>query len=121
MQVKQVHSHPLGLITNKTNVTKSQPSFKEVLGDVQNQSLKISKHAQLRIQEREINISINEWNLIEEKIQEARHKGVTDSLIILQDAALIVSASNKTVVTAMNKEEAKSQIFTNINGTIIMD
>ncbi|UHA62657.1 hypothetical protein KDJ21_021180 [Metabacillus litoralis] len=106
---------------SRTNVIKSQTSFKEVLSELQNPTLKISKHAQERIQQRDIHISDNDWNLIEEKVQEASYKGVTDSLVILQDAALIVSAKNKTVVTAMNIEEAKAQIFTNINGTIIMD
>jgi len=119
--IKPVTSQTLDAIKSRTNVLKSQTSFKEVLSELQNPTLKISKHAQERIQQRDIHISDNDWNLIEEKVQEASYKGVTDSLVILQDAALIVSAKNKTVVTAMNIEEAKSQIFTNINGTIIMD
>ncbi|MCM3409091.1 TIGR02530 family flagellar biosynthesis protein [Metabacillus litoralis] len=121
LPIKPVTSQTLDAIKSRTNVLKSQTSFKEVLSELQNPTLKISKHAQERIQQRDIHISDNDWNLIEEKVQEASYKGVTDSLVILQDAALIVSAKNKTVVTAMNIEEAKSQIFTNINGTIIMD
>lgn len=121
LPIKPVTSQTLDAMKSRTNVLKSQTSFKEVLSELQNPTLKISKHAQERIQQRDIHISDNDWNLIEEKVQEASYKGVTDSLVILQDAALIVSAKNKTVVTAMNIEEAKSQIFTNINGTIIMD
>lgn len=121
LPIKPVTSQTLDAMKSRTNVIKSQASFKEVLSELQNPTLKISKHAQERIQQRDIHISDNDWNLIEEKVQEASYKGVTDSLVILQDAALIVSAKNKTVVTAMNIEEAKSQIFTNINGTIIMD
>ncbi|WP_212134550.1 TIGR02530 family flagellar biosynthesis protein [Metabacillus litoralis] len=121
LPIKPVTSQTLDAMKSRTNVIKSQTSFKEVLSELQNPTLKISKHAQERIQQRDIHISDNDWNLIEEKVQEASYKGVTDSLVILQDAALIVSAKNKTVVTAMNIEEAKAQIFTNINGTIIMD
>ncbi|MFV2046522.1 TIGR02530 family flagellar biosynthesis protein [Metabacillus sp. YM-086] len=121
LPIKPVTSQTLDAMKSRTNVLKSQTLFKEVLSELQNPTLKISKHAQERIQQRDIHISDNDWNLIEEKVQEASYKGVTDSLVILQDAALIVSAKNKTVVTAMNIEEAKSQIFTNINGTIIMD
>ncbi|WP_373995090.1 TIGR02530 family flagellar biosynthesis protein [Metabacillus litoralis] len=121
LPINPVTSQTLDAMKSRTNVLKSQTSFKEVLSELQNPTLKISKHAQERIQQRDIHISDNDWNLIEEKVQEASYKGVTDSLVILQDAALIVSAKNKTVVTAMNIEEAKSQIFTNINGTIIMD
>jgi flagellar operon protein len=121
LPIKPITSQTLDLMKSRTNPLKSNTSFKKVLSELQNPTLKISKHAQERIQQRDIHISDNDWNLIEEKVQEASYKGVTDSLVILQDAALIVNAKNKTVVTAMNIEEAKSQIFTNINGTIIMD
>ena len=47
--------------------------------------------------------------------------GVKESLVLVDDAALIVSAKNNTVITAMNRAEATAQIFTNINGTILMD
>ncbi|CAH0256706.1 hypothetical protein [Peribacillus sp. Bi134] len=47
--------------------------------------------------------------------------GVNESLIITKNAALIVSPKNNMVITVMNREEATSQIFTNINGTIILD
>ena len=52
---------------------------------------------------------------------EAKKLGVKESLVLLDDAALIVSAKNQTVITAMDRKEAMSQIFTNINGTIVMD
>ena len=60
-------------------------------------------------------------NQIGEKIKEAKTMGVKESLVIVDDAALIVSAQNNTVITAMNRAEATAQIFTNINGTILMD
>ena len=47
--------------------------------------------------------------------------GIKESLVLLNNAALIVSAKNNTVITAMDREEAIDQIFTNINGTIIMN
>jgi flagellar operon protein len=83
--------------------------------------LVVSKHAQARLKQRNIQISNEDWNKIEEKISEAGKLGVTDSLVLLPDAALIVSAKNKTVITALNREEAASQIFTNINGTIVLE
>ncbi len=47
--------------------------------------------------------------------------GVTEALFITANAALIVSTENNKVVTVMDRDEATSQIFTNINGTIIID
>jgi len=85
------------------------------------QKLKISKHASERLHERNININEAEWNKLSEKIDEAKQKGITDSLVLMKDAALLISAKNNTVVTAMNLNEAQDRIFTNINGTILMD
>ncbi|QED47547.1 TIGR02530 family flagellar biosynthesis protein [Cytobacillus dafuensis] len=83
--------------------------------------LTVSKHAKERLLQRGIHINDAQWNQIEEKVQEAKNKGVKESLVLLKDAALIVSAKNNTVITAMDREEARTQIFTNINGTIILD
>ena len=51
----------------------------------------------------------------------SKKKGVNESLVIVNNAALIVSAKNETVITAMNLQEASNQIFTNINGAIIVN
>jgi flagellar operon protein len=83
--------------------------------------LTLSKHASERLQQRGIDISAERWNKIEEKVKQAKDKGVSDSLVLLKDAALIVSAKNNTVITAMGRQEAEEQIFTNINGTIVME
>lgn len=105
--------------TKKSQSPKqSTVSFKDVLQE-QNQ-LKISKHATERMHERNISINDKQWELIQDKMQEAKDKGVTDSLVVLNDATLVVSTSNNTVVTAMDRHEFSSKIFTNINGTILI-
>src|SRR5690625_3750242 len=98
---------------------KSQLHFKDILTDVQD--LKISKHAKHRLQERNIHIDEKQWKIIGEKESEAKQKGVTDSLIVMDQSALLISTKNNTVVTVMNLEEATSKIFNNINGTILID
>lgn len=81
----------------------------------------VSKHAKERLQQRGIHIHEGQWEQIGQKVQEARKKGVNESLVLTKEAALIVSAKNNTVITALDREEARTQIFTNINGTIILD
>ena len=103
----------------KANETKFAETFRQTLGK-SNQSLAISKHAQMRMQQRAIHIDHEMWKSIEQKVIQAKGMGVKDSLVLLDEAALIVSAKNNVVVTAMSREEASAQIFTNINGTIIM-
>ncbi|GER69042.1 hypothetical protein BpJC7_03450 [Weizmannia acidilactici] len=84
-------------------------------------SLKISKHASERLQERGIKLDASTWKQIGSKVAEAKQKGLNETLVLVNDAALIVSAKNSTVITAMGRNEAGSQIFSNINGAIILE
>jgi flagellar operon protein len=85
------------------------------------ETLTISKHADFRLKQRGIEISSQTWKEVESKVAQAKDKGVKESLVLLSNAALIVSAKNSTVITAMDRQEAGSQIFTNIDGTILID
>lgn len=85
-----------------------------------NNQLTISKHAEQRLKERNININDDSWAKIQEKVTEAKNMGVNDSLVLLPNAALIVNAKNQTVITALGRDEASAKIFTNINGTIVL-
>jgi len=105
-------------INKKANRTETNESFKELLSQ---QKLKISKHASQRLDERNIKINENQWKVIEKKMEEAKQKGITDSLVVMNEAALVVNTKNNTVVTAMNMAEASDKIFTNINGTILIN
>lgn len=105
-------------VTNRQGGTPFSLHLQTAIGAAN--SLTISKHAKERLQQRGIYINENCWKQIETKIQEAKKMGVKDSLVLLENAALIVSAKHNTVITAMDRQEASSQIFTNINGTIIL-
>ncbi len=102
----------------KTKKSSFNNHFQHAL---QKEDLKISKHARHRLEERQININESQWKKITKQVNEAKKMGVNESLVLIDQAALIVSAKNKTVITAMDRKEASSQIFTNINGTIIID
>ena len=116
--IQHVPFHPT--LTPKQNVRETQvKSFHEHLQQAQ-QELKISKHASERMQERNIEISQQQWQQITDKVFEARDKGVKQPLVLTDQAALIISAKNATVITAMDRYEAKSQLFTNIDGTIVL-
>src|SRR5690625_3605617 len=114
--------HPLHQQFPKQSIAKPIPKnespFKQILADVS--KLKVSKHAEMRLQERNIMISDEQWNHISKKMNEAKVKGVTDALVVMDEAILVVSTKNNTVVTALHNKEATNKIFTNINGTILM-
>ncbi|TCT26767.1 flagellar operon protein [Melghiribacillus thermohalophilus] len=120
-RVHQLQNHPLTIPGKPIQRKKAVgPTFQSYLDHAAG-TLKVSKHAQKRMDERNIQISASTWNQIQEKVKEAKTKGVTDSIVILNQAALVVSAKNNTVITAMDRTEAGHQIFTNVNGAIILN
>ena len=126
-RVYRPYTHPLIQNNVKKPSTTSQNGQSSFASELQsalipkNDQLIISKHAKQRLEQRGIQIEENKWRQIREKVIEAKKLGVKESLVLLEDAALIVSAKNQTVITAMDRNEATSQIFTNINGTIVMN
>lgn len=118
-QLQQHHKVQIPIVKTQDVKQPSGSSFKDIL--FENQNLKVSKHAKQRMDERNIKLNDTQWNAITEKMGEAKGKGVTDSLVLTNEAALLVSTKNNTVVTAMDREEATSKIFTNINGTILIN
>ncbi len=120
LNIQRLQSQP-NLRPGQLNQPVPKQSFVEQLNNaLAPQSLKVSKHATERLTERNITISEAEWAHVTDKVNEAKAKGVRDSLVLMDQAALIVSAKNSTVITAMDRKEAKDQLFTNIDGTIIL-
>lgn len=119
VRIDQIHNYQP---QHQKSISSQNAIFQNLLRtELKDFELKISKHAQERLIQRKISITDEEWSTIKQKILEARQKGVKDSLVLVSEAALIINAKSNTVITAMDREEAKAQIFTNINGTILMD
>lgn len=83
--------------------------------------LKISKHAESRFHERRITLSNETWEKVERAVQNARHKGVKEALVLTNKAALVVSTVNELIITALDRKSAGEHLFTNIDGTIVID
>jgi flagellar operon protein len=121
LNIQHIPYHPpLQPVLKKNTSQVTNPTFIEHLKQATEQTLKISKHATERLEERNIMISEDEWQKITKKVFEAKDKGVNQPLVLLDQAALIVSAKNATVITALDRLEAKQQLFTNIDGTIVL-
>jgi len=84
------------------------------------EGLKFSNHAVERMQSRGIAFNKGDMNRLNEAVDRAAAKGSKDTLVLMDDSALIVSVKNKTVVTVMDKAALKENVFTNIDSTIVM-
>lgn len=82
--------------------------------------LKFSNHAIERMQSRGISYSPQDLTRLGEAVQKAAAKGSKDTLVLMDQSALIVSVKNNTVVTVMDKNALKENVFTNIDSTIVM-
>lgn len=83
-------------------------------------NLKFSKHAMGRLADRNIELSDSQLERLESGTRKAEQKGIRDSLVIVDQLAFIVNVPNQTVVTAMDSTETDGNIFTNINGAVII-
>lgn len=80
--------------------------------------VKFSKHAEMRMQARNIDLTQNQKDKISNAVTKAQQKGIKDSLVILDDMAFVVNVNSKTVITAVNNNELKENAFTNIDGAV---
>jgi flagellar operon protein len=97
------------------------PSFASVLDQkFPPQGLKFSQHAQDRLRARNINFSANDLANLEGAVNSVAQKGGKESLVMMGDAALVVSIKNRTVVTAMDRTQMQGNVFTNIDSAVII-
>ena len=116
--IEQVTDQFLTTKNQKNLEQSSEISVAEILKE--KQGLKFSKHAAMRLEIRNINLTDEQNNRLRSGVQKASEKGINESLVIVDALAFIVNVPNKTVVTAMDQKEAADNIFTNIDGAVII-
>ena len=94
--------------------------FRQLLADLGKTSgIKFSKHALERISSRDLPLDKAQMDKLDAAVASARDKGAKESLVLMDELALIVSVKNKTVITAMSSVETKGSVFTSIDSTVI--
>jgi len=81
------------------------------------QDVQFSKHANMRLNDRNIQLDQAQMKRLEQGVQTAQIKGIRDGLVLIDNIALVVNIKNKMVVTAINSQE---QVITNIDGAVIV-
>ncbi len=89
--------------------------------DIKKESeIRFSKHAANRLSDRNITLSANQMDRLKEGAQKASSKGIQESLVLVDQLAFIVHVPSQTVVTAMDQTDTNENIFTNIDGAVII-
>ncbi|MDE5864137.1 MAG: flagellar protein [Lachnospiraceae bacterium] len=107
----------------KEMVNEQGFSFREVLeqtGVKELSGLTFSKHANERLASRNINLNDEQMNRLNKGVLQAKEKSIKESLVMMDNIAFIVNVKNNTVVTAMDQDTNDSNVFTNIDGAVIV-
>lgn len=105
---------------NKKNT--SSVKFEDVLKNEidKKQSFVISNHAAERLNDRNITLNESDMNRINDGINKANEKGAKECVILYKDLALITNIKNRTVITAVDKNSSKDNVFTNIDSVVLL-
>ncbi len=104
------------------SIQDTNQEFSKILGEKlkENSKIKFSSHAMERIKRRNIKITQTDMKNIENALKKAEQKGAKEALFVGTNFSLIISVKNKTVITAIDEESMKNNIFTNIDSAVIL-
>ncbi len=98
------------------------PSFKEMFSKelAAAREVNFSKHAHDRLFSRGIELDEAKLNKLADAIDKAESKASKETLVLDDEAAYVVSVSNRTVVTVFDRDNLQDGIVTSIDSAVIM-
>lgn len=97
-------------------------SFRTALQEQLNKTegIAFSKHAVKRAAEHNIELDAEKLERLNKGVQMAGEKNLDDTLILVGNAAFLVNIRNNMVITAVDSNEMQGNVFTNIDGAVIV-
>jgi len=83
-------------------------------------SVAFSKHAMARAEERGIELTDTLMGQLSDSVERASAKGATNILAFDATRAFIINVPHGRVITTMSQEEMQENIFTNIDGAVLL-
>ena len=126
MSIEQVKDAYFNKANEKStsDLNTQKDDFRRILENVRDKSVSdskvtFSKHANERLESRNISLSDDQIDRLNKGVLQAKEKSINESLVMMDTIAFIVNVKNNTVITAMEQEE-ESNVFTNIDGAVIV-
>jgi flagellar operon protein len=82
------------------------------------ESLHISRHANLRMQQRGLNLNAADLAKLGQAVKDAEAKGAKDTYVLYGNAGFVVNVPNRTVVTAMTHNS--ETVVTNVDSVVVV-
>ena len=107
---------------NRQSSVSNQTSFRQILEQVSNRNdtVSFSRHANERLSSRNIRLNEEQMQRLNEGVKQAKEKSIQESLVMMDNIAFNVNVKNNTVITAMDQNTNDSNVFTNIDGAVIV-
>lgn len=122
--IERVGQQPLSTVHSQRQETSSPgASFDAALRQqmqAQEGQVSFSKHAMARAEERGIQVTTDLLEKLHGSVEKAQGKGATNILALDSSLAFIINVPNSRVITTMSQDEMKENIFTNIDGAVIL-
>lgn len=109
-----------------TEILSRQKSIDEIVSDrtdvkkAVTEQIRFTKHADARLTQRDIRLTDEQMTRLEEGTKKASDKGIRESLVLVDDLAFIVNTDKKMVITAIDQNSSEDNIYTNIDGAVII-
>lgn len=103
----------------RADVPVQGPSFADVLRSEQAQGVTFSRHALQRLERRGIQLDQPALERLGDGVTRAAGKGSRASVVFVDGTAFVVAVPNRTVLTAVDPEHMREQVFTNIDSAVI--
>lgn len=97
-----------------------QQELEKKAGQIGGAGVSFSKHAYARAEERGIAVDEGLLDKLTDSVERAQAKGATNILAFDAQRAFIINVPNGRVITTMSQQEMKENIFTNIDGAVLL-
>lgn len=121
-KLQLIENFPQSISQTNSNKSAKSNSFSDVLNKEisKNSGFTVSKHAAERLSERNVKLNDEDMKRINEGINKAQDKDLKECVILYKDTAFVTSIKNRTVITVMTKNDSKGNVFTNIDGMVML-
>lgn len=99
---------------------QQQSQAQQTAGTGPQQAINFSKHAISRAEERGIELTPALMEQLAGSVEKAQEKGAKNILAFNANQAFIINVPYGRVITTMSQDEMKENIFTNIDGAVLL-
>jgi flagellar operon protein len=113
-------SSPPGQPTSGAPPSIGGQTFRDALAAAADgHSLQFSEHAMKRVEQRQIPMQGDEMDRLSKAMDTLSQRGSRQSLVMLDQYAYVVHVPSHTVVTAVEPNQSKERVFTQIDSVVI--